>query len=47
MEGATMDRQSTTSDWLSLRELVQDVRVKEVKNVPKNNGVLTEIFRCD
>jgi dTDP-4-dehydrorhamnose 3,5-epimerase len=47
MEGATRDRQSITSDWLSLRELIQGVRVKEVKNVPKNNGVLTEIFRCD
>jgi len=47
MEGATKDRQSITADWVPLRELIDGVRVREIKNVPKSNGVLTEIFRSD
>lgn len=47
IEGATKDRQSITSDWLPLRQLIEGVLVREVKNVPKSNGVLTEIFRGD
>jgi dTDP-4-dehydrorhamnose 3,5-epimerase len=47
MEGAEKDRQSITAEWLPLRELIQGVRVKEIRSVPKNNGVLTEVFRCD
>ncbi len=47
IDGAIKDRQSITSDWVSLIEPIEGVRVREVKNVPKNNGVLTEIFRRD
>jgi dTDP-4-dehydrorhamnose 3,5-epimerase len=47
MDGAAKDRQSITSDWLPLGTRIEGVRVKEVKHVPKNNGVLTEVFRGD
>jgi dTDP-4-dehydrorhamnose 3,5-epimerase len=47
IDGATKDRQSITSDWAPLITLIEGVRVREVKNVPKNTGVLTEVFRGD
>lgn len=47
IDGATKDRQSITSDWTPLIKLIDGVRVREVKNVPKRNGVLTEVFRFD
>ena len=46
--GARQDRQSVTSDWNSLQEPIEGVRVREVKNVPKGNGdLLCEVFRRD
>lgn len=45
--GAAPDRQSVTDDWQSLQELIADVQVKEVKNVLKDNGYITEIWRED
>lgn len=47
IDGAVRDRQSITSDWEFHRPLISGVAVKEVKNVPKENGVLTEVFRRD
>jgi hypothetical protein len=47
IDGAAKDRQSITSDGAPLIELIDGVTVREVKNVPKGNGVLTEIFRAD
>jgi dTDP-4-dehydrorhamnose 3,5-epimerase len=47
IEGCTKDERSIASDWTPLRELIAGVKVKEVKNVPKENGFLTEIFRTD
>jgi dTDP-4-dehydrorhamnose 3,5-epimerase len=47
MEGASKDRQSITSDWVPLIKTIDGVRIREVKNVPKSNGVLTEVFRTD
>lgn len=47
MRGATKDRQSITADWVPLVELIDGVRVREVKNVPKDTGVLVEIYRRD
>ena len=41
----TKDQQSITADWLPLQELIDGVELNEVKNVPKGNGFLTEIFR--
>jgi dTDP-4-dehydrorhamnose 3,5-epimerase len=46
--GASKDSVSITSDWNSLAEPIEGVRIREVKNVLKGNGdVLCEIFRRD
>jgi dTDP-4-dehydrorhamnose 3,5-epimerase len=45
--GAKPDRQSVTADWQPLQQLIDGVVVKEVKNVIKDNGYLTEIWRDD
>jgi dTDP-4-dehydrorhamnose 3,5-epimerase len=47
IEGAVKDRQSITADWVPLAQLIAGVQIREVKNVLKDNGVLTEIFRLD
>jgi dTDP-4-dehydrorhamnose 3,5-epimerase len=47
IDGATKDRQTITSDWAPLIKPIEGVRVREVKHVPKSNGVLTEVFRAD
>lgn len=48
LEGATLDEQSTDAEWnLMGRRLIEGVEVREVRNVPKGNGMLTEIFRRD
>jgi dTDP-4-dehydrorhamnose 3,5-epimerase len=41
------DSQSITSDWEFRRPLIEGVQVKEVRNVPKGNGALTEVYRRD
>lgn len=46
--GARKDAASITSDWDSLQNEIDGVRVREVKNVVKSNGdVLCEVFRRD
>ena len=47
IDGAAKDGQSITCDWTPLLRLIDGVHVREVKNVPKGNGVLTEVFRTD
>jgi dTDP-4-dehydrorhamnose 3,5-epimerase len=47
LPGATRDRQSITRDWQPLQPPIAGVRVKEVANVVKDNGYLTEIWRDD
>jgi len=48
LEGARPDEQSTDADWnLVGRRLIEGVEVREVRNVPKGNGMVTEIFRRD
>jgi len=44
--GAQKDPQSVTSDWSSLQDAIEGVRVREMKNVIKSRGdVLCEVFR--
>lgn len=44
----TKDKQNINTEWdLTHQERIAGVSVKEVKNVLKNNGVLTEIYRSD
>ncbi len=48
LSGLIKDKQGITSDWDFFgQELIEGVRVKEVKNVIKQDGVLTEVFRKD
>ena len=47
LPGATRDAQSITRDWQLLREPIAGVDVREVKNVLKDNGCLTEVWRDD
>ena len=47
MIDAVKDTQSITPDWSIPQELIDGVMLKEVRNVPKENGVLTEIFRAE
>jgi dTDP-4-dehydrorhamnose 3,5-epimerase len=45
--GAKRDAQSITRDWQMLREPIAGVEVREIKNVLKDNGYLTEVWRDD
>ncbi len=45
--GAARDAQSITSDWQVLQPLIEGVVVREVRNVLKDNGSLTEVWRDD
>lgn len=47
LDGCRKDGQSITADWTPLQELHEGVRVREVRNVPKADGLLTEVFRRD
>jgi dTDP-4-dehydrorhamnose 3,5-epimerase len=48
LEGASKDQQSITSEWEAMNQtLIAGVRLREVKNVLKANGSLTEIYRRD
>ena len=45
---AVRDAQTITAAWDPLRERIIDgLRIKEVRAVPKGNGVLTEVYRRD
>ena len=45
--GQTENRRRVGSDWEATQELIEGVKVKEIRNIPKDNGCLTEIFRTD
>jgi len=47
LDGCTRDEQSITRDWQPLQSLIDGVQVREVRNVAKDNGYLTEIWRDD
>jgi dTDP-4-dehydrorhamnose 3,5-epimerase len=47
LPGATRDRQSVTRDWQPQLDLIAGVTIKEVRNVQKDNGYLTEMWRDD
>ena len=42
---AKKDPQLITSDWQKLEELIDGVSVREVLHVPRDHGVITEVFR--
>jgi dTDP-4-dehydrorhamnose 3,5-epimerase len=48
IDGAVKDRQTVTASWSPAdQRLIDGVTVREIANVPKQNGYLTEIFRND
>ena len=47
LPGASKDAASITPEWSSRARLIDGVIVREVKNVPKKGGHLTELFRRD
>ena len=45
LPGAKKDSQLITSDWHKLQELIEGVSLHEVLHVPRDHGVITELFR--
>jgi dTDP-4-dehydrorhamnose 3,5-epimerase len=42
---AKKDPQVISEDWRLLKETIQGVHIKEVLHVPRDHGVITEVFR--
>jgi dTDP-4-dehydrorhamnose 3,5-epimerase len=47
IEGSVKDVQTVRSDWMPAQTTIHDVQVREVRNLTKGRGCLTEIFRSD
>jgi dTDP-4-dehydrorhamnose 3,5-epimerase len=45
LSSARKDRQLVTKDWQKIEEGIDGVVVREVLHVPRDHGVITEIFR--
>ena len=45
LPGARKDGQLVTSDWQVLRKPIAGVHVHDVRHVPRDHGIITEIFR--
>jgi dTDP-4-dehydrorhamnose 3,5-epimerase len=45
LPGARKDTQLVTKDWRSIQEQIDGVIVREVLHVPRDHGVITEMFR--
>ena len=45
LPGARKDEQIITSDWQKIDEGLEGVHVHEVRHVPRDHGVITEVFR--
>lgn len=47
LKGAEPRDQSVTAEWDILHDLIDGVRIKDVRHIPKQGGFLTELFRRD
>jgi dTDP-4-dehydrorhamnose 3,5-epimerase len=47
IEGAVKDPQLVAADWTPVDEVIQGVQVREVRNILRGRGTLTEIYRTD
>lgn len=47
LPGATRDEPSVTSDWTPAQDVIEGVKVVEIRNVLHDAGRLTEIYRSD
>ena len=45
IEGARKDGQLVTSEWQLLQQRIDGVHVREVLHVPRDHGVITEMYR--
>lgn len=45
LPGAIKDRQQISEDWHKLGDTIDGVSIREVRHVPRDHGVITEIFR--
>jgi dTDP-4-dehydrorhamnose 3,5-epimerase len=45
LPGAWKDKQQVTPEWQKLREPIEGVHAHEVLHVPRDHGIITEIFR--
>ena len=45
LAGARKDKQLVTKDWQKIEEQIDGVAVREVLHVPRDHGVITEMFR--
>jgi dTDP-4-dehydrorhamnose 3,5-epimerase len=45
LPGARKDSQQISPDWHKLGDTIDGVSVREVRHVPRDHGVITEIFR--
>ena len=45
IKNAKKDGQQISSDWELSREIIDGVHIKEVRHIPRDHGVITEIFR--
>jgi len=45
LRGARKDRQLVTTEWQQIRKDIDGVVIREVLHVPRDHGVITEIFR--
>jgi dTDP-4-dehydrorhamnose 3,5-epimerase len=45
LPGAQKDSQQISEDWQKLGEPLEGVTVRDVRHVPRDHGVITEIFR--
>lgn len=47
LAGAQKDSQIVTSDWQTIRAGIEGVVAHEVRHVPRDHGVITEIYRAE
>lgn len=45
LPGAQKDKQLVTKDWQKLQEWIEGISFREVLHVPRDHGVITEVFR--
>jgi dTDP-4-dehydrorhamnose 3,5-epimerase len=45
LRGARKDKQLVTADWQNVQPVIDGVVIREVLHVPRDHGVITEVFR--
>ena len=45
LPGARKDQQQVTPDWQKVQDTIDGVVIREVLHVPRDHGVITEVFR--